>query len=767
MNFCEFEFGEGTVNCKMQEKKLSFLEGSVDCIVYKNEDNGFAVLTLDAGGEPVTVVGELGNVDEGEELKLTGEYVNHHKFGMQFKAQLCERALPKTSSAILKYLSSGVIKGIGPVIAKKIVKAFGEKSLEIFDSDPDRLLEIEGISPKNHKKIMESYKNVFGVRNLMIFLSNYEIPATVGVRAWKKWSSTAQDAIRRNPYLLCSTGIEYPFSKAEEFARQLEIPHDDENRIKAGISWVLTENTRLGHTCLPKDRLKEVSMKFLDIDEQTFENAVEKEISEENLYYYYKNNRQFVMLHDYYQAEDYIARRLKLMKEMSYNNEIDFTEVINIAEEQFDITYEEIQRKAINTALSNGFLVLTGGPGTGKTTTLNGIISLFQQQGMNVMIAAPTGRAAKRISDLTGFEAKTIHRLLEVKFSDGERPKFSHNENNQLDCDVMIIDEMSMVDSLLFESLLKALKFNCNLIMVGDSDQLPSVGAGNLLKDIIDSKIVPTVELKEIFRQVEKSKIVVNAHKIVRGEMPDLTDKTSDFFFFQRLEYEELQNLIVDLVKTRLPDAYGYDSVDDIQVLSPTRKGPSGTVELNKRIQNELNPPSKEKSEIKSFLYTFRVGDKVMQTRNNYDILWKKTDGDGNETENGSGIFNGDIGKIIALNKVLGVITIDFDGRICKYNTAMLEDVELAYAVTVHKSQGSEFDVVILTAFKGYDKLYYRNLLYTAVTRARKLLIIVGSANRVEFMIKNNRRTNRYTALKNMLLEDTSDAYENYEDKEI
>jgi len=569
-----------------------------------------------------------------------------------------------------------------------------------------------------------------------------------------------QEAIKKNPYLLCSYGIEYPFSKVEEFAKRLDIPSDDENRVKAGIFWVLSENTKLGHTCLPADRLKETTMKFLSIDENTYDTVLRNEIVEENLNIYYKNKRLFIMLKDYYQAEDYISRRLKIMRDMSYDNEIDFSDVIDLAEEQFDIRYEEIQRKAINTALSRGFLVLTGGPGTGKTTTLNGIISLFQQQGMNVMITAPTGRAAKRISDLTGFEAKTIHRLLEVKFSDGEIPKFVHNENNQLDCDVMIIDEMSMVDSLLFEALLRALKFNCNLIMVGDSDQLPSVGAGNVLKDIIDSKIVPTVELKEIFRQVESSKIVVNAHKIVHGEMIDLTDKSSDFFFFQRLEYEDLQSLVVELVEKRLPEAYGYDSFEDIQVLSPTRKGPSGTVELNKIIQAKLNPPLKDKSEIKSYLYTFRVGDKVMQTRNNYDILWKKLDDEGDETEQGAGIFNGDIGRITALNRVLGVITIDFDGRICKYNTDMLEDIELAYAVTVHKSQGSEFDVVILSAFKGYDKLYYRNLLYTAVTRAKKLLIIVGSSNRVEYMINNNRRTNRYTALKNMLCETIEDTYE-------
>ncbi len=459
----------------MQESNITFLEGSVDCIVYKNEENGFVVLTLDSGGEAVTVVGELGNVEEGEELKLTGEYINHRKFGMQFKAHLCERSLPKTATAIMKYLASGVIKGIGPVLAKKIVKQFGERSLEVFENDPDKLLEIDGITPKSLTKIMDSYKNVFGVRNLMIFLSEHNISAAYGVRAWRKWNNSAIDAIKGNPYLMCTGGVELPFSLAEQLAEEMGVSKSDSNRIKAGISWVLTQNSLNGHTCLPKDRLKETAMAFLSIDDVTFENALAAEIEENRLYIYYKGKRPFVMLRDYYEAEDYIARRLQLMRDMSFNSNIDYSEVIDLAEEQFDIKYEEIQRKAINTALSCGFLILTGGPGTGKTTTLNGIISLFQQQGMTVMIAAPTGRAAKRISDLTGFEAKTIHRMLEVEFSDGDRPTFKHDENSILDCDVMIIDEMSMVDTLLFEALLKALKFNCSLIMVGDSDQLPSV----------------------------------------------------------------------------------------------------------------------------------------------------------------------------------------------------------------------------------------------------------------------------------------------------
>ncbi len=744
----------------MQQNNMTVIEGSVDSVIFRNEETGFAVLVLNSQNDAVTVVGDLATVEEGEDLKLTGEYIRHKKFGFQFKAHLCERTLPKTQASIQKYLSSGVIKGIGPVIAKRIVKKFGEDSLDIFENEPQKLLEIDGITVKNHGKIMESYRNVFGVRSLMIFLSKYEIPATYGVRVWKKWGINALGAIKTNPYIMCNADIELPFTKAEDFATRLDIPLNDGNRIRAGISYVLNQNAFEGHTCLPLDRLKKTAVSFLKITDDDFDLIFKEEISEENLVVYEKNNRPFVMLKCYYIAEDYISRRLKIMRDMSFDNNIDFSEVIDIAEEQNNIVYEEIQRKAINTALSRGFLVLTGGPGTGKTTTLNGIISLFQQQGMNVMITAPTGRAAKRISDLTGFDAKTIHRLLEVKFSDGDRPTFVHNEDNQLDCDVLIIDEMSMVDTLLFESLLRALKFNCNLIMVGDSDQLPSVGAGNLLKDIIESRIVPTVELKEIFRQSESSKIVVNAHKIVHGEMIDFTEKNDDFFFMQRFDYESLQSLVVELVKKRLPDAYGVDSLENIQVLSPTRKGPTGIIELNKRIQAELNPPSKEKSEIKSLYYTFRVGDKVMQTKNNYDITWSKYNDDGEETEKGSGVFNGDIGKIISLNKVLGVATIDFDGRVCKYNTDLLDNIELAYAITVHKSQGSEFDIVILTVFSGYDKLYYRNLLYTAVTRAKKMLIIVGLPNRIKYMIDNNKRTNRYTALKNMLCEDVDDTYE-------
>ncbi len=737
-------------------ENLQKIEGEVDSVVYRNEENGFAVVMLGCEDELITVVGDLGNVEEGESLICTGKFTINKKFGEQFKCELCERSLPTESAAIQRYLSSGVITGIGPVLAKKIVARFGDKSLDIIENHSEKLAEIDGITAKKAKKFAEDFKQTFAVRSLMIYLNKFNIPTSVGINAWKRWGDGAEQMIKSNPYVLCLYGIDLPFVKADMIAQKIGIESNSICRIKAGINCVLGQNADAGHTCLPLDKLKAKTCDFLKVTQEEFQKALDEQIDEENLFYYYKNDRPFVMLRDFYKAEDYISRRLSIMAAYSYDTQIDYSTVIDLAEEENHITYEQQQRKAINLALSKGFLVLTGGPGTGKTTTLNAIISLYQQQGMKVMIAAPTGRAAKRISDLTGFNAKTIHRLLEVKHSDGDNLSFVHNEENQLDCDVMIIDEMSMVDSCLFEALLRAISINCKLVLVGDSDQLPSVGAGNVLKDIIDSGVMPVVTLKEIFRQAQQSAIVTNAHKIVNGEYIDLTVKDKDFFFFQRQDYMELQKLVVDLCRTRLPKAYGYSSIEDIQVLSPTRKGPAGTHELNKLLQQQLNPPEKGKSELKTLNYTYRKGDKVMQTKNDYDIIWKKSESD-DKTETGTGIFNGDIGIILNVNKILRTAVIDFEGRIATYSYQMLDNLELAYAATVHKSQGSEFNVVILTVFGGYDKLYYRNLLYTAVTRAKKLMIIIGTKRRVEFMIDNNRRTLRYTCLKNMLEEQNGD----------
>lgn len=732
----------------MQNSLILTIHGSVDSVTYRNDDNGFAVITLDQNGTPLTVVGELGNVEEGEDLELTGTYITHPKFGDQFKAECCIRSLPVEVSSIQRYLAGGVIKGIGPVTARNIVKAFGEETFDIIENHHERLTEVEGITKAKAAVFNEEFKKVIGIREVLTYFTRCRIPALYGIRAWKKYSTKTLSLVEENPYILCGYGIELPFMRAEEIAYDKGIEPDSYNRLAAGIKYILTENGFAGHTCLPKDKLSELATRLLKVDEDKINEIILSEVNEENLYIYLKNRRPFIMLREYFVAEDYISRRLAIMNSLAYDTKINYDEVIDIAEFDNDIIYAADQRKAINIALSKGFMVLTGGPGTGKTTTLNAIISLFEQQGLKPLICAPTGRAAKRISDLTGFEAKTIHRLLGVK-GGGEFTQFDHNENNPLDCDVVIIDEMSMVDTLLFEALLRALPIECKLIMVGDSDQLPSVGAGNVLHDIIESGTIPVISLTEIFRQASQSAIVTNAHKIVNGEMPDFSQKSNDFFFMQRLDFDSASDLTVELCLERLPKAFKMSPITDIQVLSPTRKGPLGTVELNKRLQFALNPPTREKSEIKTLLYTFRTGDKVMQTKNDYDIDWKKGD------EKGTGIFNGDIGIITKVNRILGSIEIDFDGRVCNYSATMLDNLELAYAATVHKSQGSEFDAVILPLLGGYDKLYFRNLLYTAVTRAKKLLVIVGSSKRVEFMVQNNRRTNRYTCLKNMLTEDS------------
>ncbi|MBP1561672.1 MAG: ATP-dependent RecD-like DNA helicase [Oscillospiraceae bacterium] len=724
---------------------LKELEGIVDAVLFSNPSNGYVVLELDMKGDYVTVVGELGNIEEGEELIVSGEYVKHPKFGMQFKAQFCQRKMPATSSAILKYLSSGVLKGIGKTLAKRIVDEFGDKSLEVIENEPELLVKVKGITANKVEEISMEFKRIFGIRALMIFLAQYNIPPSVAVSAWRKWGQYAVEIIKENPYMMCGNGIELEFDKAEEMAVKIGFPMDNEGRISAGITHILVNNTFSGHTCLPYDRLKSTALKLLDVEETLFDECLENECQEENLVRYKKENRDFIYLSDYFVAEQYIAGRLRVMSSCLKDTKHDYTKLIDIEEKAKDITYAEQQRKAIALALSQGFMILTGGPGTGKTTTLKAIISLYEQRGLKVMIAAPTGKAAKRISDLTGYDAKTIHRMLEVAFDNSGKPKFKHNDSNPVSCDVMIVDEMSMVDTLLFEALLRALKLSCRLIMVGDSDQLPSVGAGNVLKDMIDCGLLPVVQLNEIFRQAQQSCIVTNAHKIVKGEQPDLSRADNDFFFMQRLDYESASDTVVDLTVNRLPKAYGFSPAEDIQILCPSRKGALGVVEMNKTLQQALNPHEKDKPEIKGVLYTFRPNDKVMQVKNNYDIEWTKG------TEKGTGIFNGDIGIIIKAVKAESKILIDFDGRIAEYSYEMLDQLELAYAVSVHKSQGSEFNAVIIPLLGGFEKLYYRNLLYTAVTRAKKILIIVGSVRVIESMVNNNRRTLRYSCLKDML----------------
>ena len=719
------------------------IEGTVSEVVYMSPETGFAVIEVETDEELLPVVGELYGVSEGEELRLTGSYSNHPKFGRQFKAMAYERRMPATAAAVRKFLSSGAVKGIGAVLASRIVDTFGDDTMTILEETPGRLTEVKGISPKKADAIIKELGQMFGMRSAMNFLSSYGLTPAEGVRAWKKWGPITVDVVKDNPYLLCDEEIGVEFKRADEIALSVGIEEDSGKRLFGAASHVLRHNLKNGHTCLARQTVVQLVMRLTGVEEAAIEADIDQRIEEEELFSVQKN-REFLFLPSMYNAERYIAMRLSMMLQNRFFVSRNIDEMIDRTEAEKGIHYESLQREAIREALQKSMLILTGGPGTGKTTTLNAIIDLLEDEGLSIAIAAPTGRAAKRVSEVTGRDAKTIHRLLEVDFGSSEVTTFVHNEQHPLKADAVVIDEMSMVDTTLFESLLRGCRMGCKLILVGDSDQLPSVGPGNVLRDLIDSGCIPTVELKQVFRQAAESRIVTNAHRIVAGEYPDLKTKDNDFFFLRRQSAAAVLSTVTELVAKRLPASYGYSPLEDIQVLTPQRKGDLGVGALNESLQAALNPPQKGKREYKSTFATFREGDKVLQTRNNYDIEWEKP-GTG---EKGMGIYNGDIGIIQRIDLVGGTMEIDFDGRRCEYTLEMAPELDLAYAVTVHKSQGSEYSAVVLPIFGGYDKLYFRNLLYTAVTRARKLLIIVGSESRVYQMVDNNRKMLRYTGLK-------------------
>ena len=719
------------------------IEGTVSEVVYMSPETGFAVIEVETDEELLPVVGELYGVSEGEELRLTGSYSNHPKFGRQFKAMAYERRMPATAAAVRKFLSSGAVKGIGAVLASRIVDTFGDDTMTILEETPGRLTEVKGISPKKADAIIKELGQMFGMRSAMNFLSSYGLTPAEGVRAWKKWGPITVDVVKDNPYLLCDEEIGVEFKRADEIALSVGIEEDSGKRLFGAASHVLRHNLKNGHTCLARQTVVQLVMRLTGVEEAAIEADIDQRIEEEELFSVQKN-REFLFLPSMYNAERYIAMRLSMMLQNRFFVSRNIDEMIDHTEAEKGIHYESLQREAIREALQKSMLILTGGPGTGKTTTLNAIIDLLEDEGLSIAIAAPTGRAAKRVSEVTGRDAKTIHRLLEVDFGSSEVTTFVHNEQHPLKADAVVIDEMSMVDTTLFESLLRGCRMGCKLILVGDSDQLPSVGPGNVLRDLIDSGCIPTVELKQVFRQAAESRIVTNAHRIVAGEYPDLKTKDNDFFFLRRQSAAAVLSTVTELVAKRLPASYGYSPLEDIQVLTPQRKGDLGVGALNESLQAALNPPQKGKREYKSTFATFREGDKVLQTRNNYDIEWEKP-GTG---EKGMGIYNGDIGIIQRIDLVGGTMEIDFDGRRCEYTLEMAPELDLAYAVTVHKSQGSEYSAVVLPIFGGYDKLYFRNLLYTAVTRARKLLIIVGSESRVYQMVDNNRKMLRYTGLK-------------------
>ncbi len=725
--------------------ELVSISGVVEDVTFVNPETGFAVIEVDTGQELLPVVGELYGVSAGEELRLTGSYASHPKFGRQFKAVAFERSLPAGAAAIRKFLSSGTVKGIGAVLAGRIVDHFGDDTLEILEQTPGRLSEVRGISPKKAEALTAELQQLFGMRTVMMFLASYGMTPAEGVRVWKKWGVIAMDIIRDNPYLLCGEDIGADFKRADTIALSLGMEEDCGKRLFGAVVHILRHNLRNGHTCLARAKVVELAAKLLDgISQEVIDQDITQRLEEEELFSI-QRNREFLFLPAMYQAERYIALRLSMMLQNRFFVQRNLDRMIAAVEKEKGIQYEELQREAIRQALQQSILILTGGPGTGKTTTLNAIIDLLEQEGLTIAIAAPTGRAAKRVSEVTGRDAKTIHRLLEVDFGSQEQLRFIHNEQNPLKADVVVIDEMSMVDTLLFESLLRGCKMGCKLVLVGDSDQLPSVGAGNILRDLIDSGCIPTVALKQVFRQAAESLIVTNAHRIVGGEYPDLSTRSSDCFFLRRATPSSVAQTVAELVSQRLPRSYGYSPTADIQVLTPQRKGDLGVYTLNDCLQEALNPKAPGKREYKAPFCTFREGDKVLQTRNNYDIEWDRNG------EKGMGVYNGDIGIIQMIDLPTATMVIDFDERICNYNFDMATELELAYAITVHKSQGSEYDAVVLPILGGYDKLYFRNLLYTAVTRAKKLLVIVGSESRVRAMVENNLKTLRYTGLRYFL----------------
>lgn len=721
------------------------LSGSVEDVIYKNADNGYTVINLGCDEGLIAVVGNLGDVNEGERLSLRGGWITSPKYGRQFKAAMCERSMPETESEISAYLGSGVIKGLGPAIAKKIVKQFGTEALDIIDNDCMQLTVIKGITSDKALYISNEYHKITGVNEVIKFLGEYNFGPAHAISVWSAFEHDSIKQIKTNPYILCTSGIDIDFRSVDRMAADLGFDAENSDRVRAGIVYVLHENANAGHTCLPTEKLRESVCDNLGIERRQFESCLDDCEEKDWVVRITLGKREFVYLPEYYLAETYIAKKLAFMLRTSAQYEKDYSDEIRGVEFSENIQYEDLQRAAISACLTGSVFILTGGPGTGKTTTLNGVIKILKAQKKRILLCAPTGRAAKRMSDLTGEPARTIHRLLEVDFTAKGELKFKRNETNPLPADVVIADEMSMVDALLMCSLVRAIKPTSKFIMVGDSNQLPSVGAGNVLKDLIASHYIPSVELKEIFRQAAQSLIVTNAHRIVNGEFPVLDDRQNDFFFMNKSLESDIAELVIQLAKQRLPDTYGFSPIDDIQVLCPTKMGMAGTKELNKQLQSALNPPSQNKAELKFFDVIFRTGDKVMQTKNDYDVLWTKNN------EKGSGIFNGDIGIIRSVDRFSQNVTIDFEGRVAIYTSEMLRRLEHAYAITIHKSQGSEYDAVIIPITSFTHNLLYRNLLYTGVTRAKKMIIVIGTKELVKTMVDNNRKMLRYSLLRPLL----------------
>ncbi len=725
--------------------------GAVTQIVFYNAENGYTVLRLTSPeGEEITVTGCLPNVGLGEELVLSGKWVSHPSYGDQFAADGFERSLPTSVRGIADYLGSGLLKGIGPRLAARIAKEFGEETFRVLAEEPERLTEIRGITEKKAREIGRQFQEQSELRQLMDFLSENELPLELTARLYKRLGTAAVDALTANPFLLCDDYYQVDFKVADDLAASLGLSMMAPERIDAGILYTMSVNLDNGHTFIPTEKVVGTTAHLLSGDgisvgEGHIAEGLVRLTSQGQLVRERLANRDVVYLRAMHEAETFLSEYLSRVAENQYEYDFDVRELLHALEMDGDLQYAPLQREAIVAAAQNGVVILTGGPGTGKTTTVRGMLRVFEALGLNVVLAAPTGRAAKRLSELCGMEAKTIHRLLEAGYQGGfGRLTFQRCRTNPLECDAVVLDEVSMVDIQLMQALVEALPHGARLILVGDADQLPPVGPGNFLRDAIGSGRVPTIQLSEIFRQAQESDIVLNAHAINEGRMPAASGRDGDFFIMRKSNAADIIGTVAGLCSTRLPRHYGF-SPSQIQVLTPSRRQGAGTVQLNRTLQEALNPPADGKEEKRFGDTVFRTGDRVMQVRNNYDIVWERMDG----SESGCGMFNGDVGEIVQLLPAQECLTVRFDDKLATYTYDMLGELELAYAMTVHKAQGSEFDAVVVALSPGTNpRLLTRNILYTAITRAKKLLVIVGSAEILHAMVENDRRGRRYSALK-------------------
>ena len=737
---------------------MEILDGLVEAVIFKSEDTGYVVAKITANKEVNTIVGTMPLIKEGQQIEVKGEWIKHKQFGRQFNVEEYKEVLPTSTKEIEKYLSTGIIHGIGPVTAKKIVKAFGEETLNILDNNIEMLKEVEGIGKKKYNIIYQSYLETRELKDIIMFFQKHGVTINQCLKIYKKFGGDAQNIVSENPYILSDEISGIGFLTSDRIAKSLGIEPISDFRIQSGIKYVLNSFSGLGNTYMPKDKLINEAQRVLSVDKELIEVNIYNSVLEGKIKIEKINEIEAVYSLPYYFCELGVTNKiitLSIENFQTINSDITFE--ISSFERKNNIVFADSQKEAILGAFENGIEIITGGPGTGKTTIIKCIIEIYENNGMKVLLAAPTGRAAKRMTESTGREAKTIHRLLEMGVSDNKNSFFGRGEGEPLEGDVIIVDEASMIDIMLMNSLLKAIKLGTRLIIVGDADQLPSVGPGNVLRDLIDSEFIKVVRLKDIFRQGKESMIITNAHRINNGELPYLNKKGGDFFFDNRESNEEILETILDLVNRRLPLFNSkWNKIRDFQVLSPTRKGILGVDNLNNELQSILNPPSKDKKERKFKDSVFREGDKVMQTKNNYSLKWNRINGYGDNE--GVGIFNGDMGFIESISEENRTVTVVFDDeRRIVYDNLYVEELELAYAITIHKSQGSEFKVIITPAFMGSAFLMNRNILYTGITRAKELVVVVGNQRALKYMVDNTNSMERYSSLKERILDIISD----------